>query len=70
VKLPSHRPGLPGKVASFHIVLLGPTFKAGLVGHVPAKAHIIYTIPIKLERGFHPFKMGIKSDINFSLDFY
>jgi tetratricopeptide (TPR) repeat protein len=37
LKLPGHRPGLPDKVISFHIVPLGPTYKAGLVGHVPAK---------------------------------
>jgi hypothetical protein len=37
VKLPGHRPGLPGKVVSFYIVPLDPAYKAGLVGHVPAK---------------------------------
>jgi len=35
VKLPGHRPGLPGKVISFHIVPLDPAYKAGLAGHVP-----------------------------------
>jgi hypothetical protein len=37
VKLSGHRPGLPGKVISFHIVPLYPACKAGLAGHVPAK---------------------------------
>ncbi len=36
-KLPGHRPGLPGKVISFHIVPLDPAYKAGLAGHVPVK---------------------------------
>ena len=37
VKLPAHRAGLPGKVISFYIVPLTPTYKAGLAGHAPAK---------------------------------
>jgi hypothetical protein len=37
VKLPGHRPGLPGKVISFHIVPLDPAYKAGLGGHVPVR---------------------------------
>jgi hypothetical protein len=37
VKLSGHRPGLPGRVVSFHIVPLDPAYKAGLAGHVPAK---------------------------------
>jgi len=41
VKLPGHRPGLPGKVISFHIVPLDPAYKAGLAGHVPAKDQIL-----------------------------
>jgi hypothetical protein len=36
-KPPGHRPGLPGKVVCFYIVPLDPAYKAGLVGHVPAK---------------------------------
>ncbi len=32
MKLPGHRPGLPGKVISFHIVPLDPAYKAGLRG--------------------------------------
>jgi hypothetical protein len=40
VKLHGHRPGLPGKVVSFHIVPLDPAYPAwggtGLAGHVPA----------------------------------
>jgi hypothetical protein len=35
VKLPGHRPGLPGKVIAFHIVPLDPAYKAGLAWHVP-----------------------------------
>ncbi len=35
MKLPGHRPGLPGKVISFYIVPLDPAYKAGLAGHVP-----------------------------------
>jgi hypothetical protein len=38
-KLPGHRPGLPGKVISFHIVPLDPAYKAGLAVHVPVKRH-------------------------------
>jgi len=38
VKLPGHRPALPGEVISFHIVPLDPAYKAGLAGHVPAKS--------------------------------
>jgi len=37
LKLPGHRPGLPGKVISLCIVPLDPAYKAGLPGHVPAK---------------------------------
>jgi hypothetical protein len=37
VKLLGHRPGLPGKAISFHIVPLDPASKAGLAGHVLAK---------------------------------
>ncbi len=37
MKLPGHRPGLPGKVISFHIVPLDPAHRAGLAGHVPVK---------------------------------
>ena len=36
-KLLGHRPGLPGKVITFHIVPLEPTCRAGLAGHVPVK---------------------------------
>jgi len=43
VKPPDHRPGLPGKVISFHIVPLDPAYKAGLAGHVPAKIYPIIT---------------------------
>jgi hypothetical protein len=43
MKLPGHRPGLPVKVVSFHIVPLDPVHPArggtGLSGHVPAKNH-------------------------------
>jgi hypothetical protein len=35
LKLSGLRPGLPGKVISFHIVPLDPAHKAGLAGHVP-----------------------------------
>jgi hypothetical protein len=37
MKLPGHRPGLPGNVISFYIVPLDPAYKAGLSGHSPAK---------------------------------
>jgi hypothetical protein len=37
VKLPGHRPGLPGNVISFYIVPLDPAYKAGLAGHTPVK---------------------------------
>jgi hypothetical protein len=37
LKLPGRRPGLPGKVISFHIVPLHPAYKAGLAEHVPVK---------------------------------
>jgi hypothetical protein len=41
VKHPGHRPGIPGKVVSCHIVPLDPVYPAkggtGLVGHVPTK---------------------------------
>jgi hypothetical protein len=37
LKLPAHRPELPGKVISFYIVPLDPAYKAGLAGHVPVK---------------------------------
>ncbi len=40
MKLPAHRPGLPGKVISFYIVPLDPTYMAGLAGHVPVKAQM------------------------------
>jgi hypothetical protein len=33
---PGHRPGLPEKAVSFHIVPLDPAYKAGLGGHIPA----------------------------------
>ena len=36
LKLLGHRPGLPEKVVSFHVVPLDPAYKAGLTGHVPA----------------------------------
>ena len=35
VKLPGHRPALPGNAISFYIVDLDPAYKAGLAGHVP-----------------------------------
>jgi hypothetical protein len=35
VKLPGHRPGLLGKVISFHFVPLDPAYKAGVAGHIP-----------------------------------
>jgi hypothetical protein len=38
VKLSAHRAGLPGKEISFLIVPLDPAYKAGLAGHLPAKA--------------------------------
>jgi hypothetical protein len=37
VKPSGHRPGLPGKEISFHIVPLDPAYKAGLTGHDPVK---------------------------------
>ncbi len=41
MKLPGHRPGLPGKVISFYIVSLDPAYEAGLAGHVPVKGFIV-----------------------------
>ena len=38
MKLPGHRPGLPGKVISFHIVPLDPSYKSGLAEHVPVSS--------------------------------
>jgi hypothetical protein len=43
VKLPGHRPGLPGKELSFHIVPLDPADKAGLTRHLPAKITLLAT---------------------------
>jgi hypothetical protein len=37
VKLPGYRPGLPGKVVSFHIVPLDPACKAWLAGARPGQ---------------------------------
>jgi hypothetical protein len=34
VKLPAHRPALPGNVISFYILPLCPAYKAGLAGRV------------------------------------
>ena len=48
VNLPGHRPGLPGKVISFHIVPLNPAYKAGLAGHVPVKE--LHFLPLSLSR--------------------
>jgi len=39
VKLPGHRPGLPGNVISFYIVPLDPAYKAGPAGHFPVKRY-------------------------------
>ncbi len=36
MKLPAHRAGLPGNEISFLFVPLGPAYKAGLAGHLPA----------------------------------
>ena len=36
MKLPGHRPALPGNVVSFYIVPLDPAHSAWLAGHVPA----------------------------------
>ena len=41
VKLADHRPGLPGKVISFHIVPLAPACKAGLQRHIP----VMFVVP-------------------------
>jgi len=37
MKLPGHRPELPGNVILLYIVPLDPAHSAGLVGHVPAQ---------------------------------
>jgi hypothetical protein len=37
VKLPAHRPGLPGNEISFLLVRLDPAYKAGLAGYLPVK---------------------------------
>jgi hypothetical protein len=41
LKLFGHRPGLPGKVITFHIVPLDPACKARLAGHVPGKEQLV-----------------------------
>jgi hypothetical protein len=41
VKLPGHRPGLPGNVISLYIVPLDPAHGAGLAGHVPATQDLL-----------------------------
>ena len=51
-KLPGHSPGLPGKVISFHIVPLGPAYKAGLAEHVPAKTKPTENHAPDMEKGF------------------
>jgi hypothetical protein len=38
MKLPGHRPALPGNVVSFYIVPLDPVNRAGLPGHIPANS--------------------------------
>ena len=42
MKLPGHRPGLPGKVISFYILPLDPAYKAELAGHVPVTGKATY----------------------------
>ena len=37
LKLPGHRPGLPGKEIIVLIVPLDPAYRAGLAGHLPVK---------------------------------
>ena len=37
VRLTGHRPGLPGRIISFHIVPLDPACKAWFAGHILAK---------------------------------
>ena len=46
LKLPGHRPGLPGKVTLFYIVPLDPAHRAGLAGHAPAKEKMVHQFHI------------------------
>ena len=56
VNLPGHRPGLPGKVISFHIVPLDPAYKSGLAGHVPVSS--ILKVFLELSRTNGSERMG------------
>jgi hypothetical protein len=49
VKLPGHRPGLPGKVISFHIVPLDPAYRAGIAGHVPVNDVLLLIEGIRIK---------------------
>jgi len=49
-KLLGHRPGLPGKVMTFHIVPLDPACKAGL-GHVPVEEQPVEGVRCKMILG-------------------
>jgi hypothetical protein len=52
VKLPGHRPELPGNVISFYIVLLDPALSAGLAGHFrPTRKTICEYIPFTFMEG-------------------
>ena len=42
VKLPGHRPRLPGKVISFHIVSLNPAYKAVRFWHLKFEIHLTF----------------------------
>ena len=53
VKLPGHRPALPGKAISFHIVPLNPSHKAGLAGHVPVNSILKVFLELSRTNGSH-----------------
>ena len=57
VKLPGHRPGLPGNVISFCTVPLDPAYKAGLAGHVPVNVKEDFFVYLEDGRVIHiPFE--------------
>jgi len=66
VKLPGHRPGLPGKVISFHIVPLDPAYKAGLAVHVPAKS--MPKFRIRSRESKVEAKAKVEKELNLSLN--
>jgi hypothetical protein len=53
VKLPAHRPALPGKAISFHIVPLDPSYKAGLAWHVPVSSILKVFLEQSITNGSH-----------------